>query len=143
MKKIILAATIMLLTLGNIQAQNNFRGIVKYKIESTGKVDISIKPEQSTTEIKVYDNKILSGQTIQTDFKVAQAADFSQAIAYLAANGIELETYTGDGKFIVRAETTKEAIDSGYIEDKVAGHYYYEIVNETKDILGFTSEINV
>ena len=140
MKKIILAATIMLLTLGNIQAQNNFRGIVKYKIESTGKVDISIKPEQSTTEIKVYDNKILSGQTIQTDFKVAQAADFSQAIAYLAANGIELETYTGDGKFIVRAETTKEAIDSGYIEDKVAGHYYYEIVNETKDMLGFTAQ---
>ena len=89
MKKIILAATIMLLTLGNIQAQNNFRGIVKYKIESTGKVDISIKPEQSTTEIKVYDNKILSGQTIQTDFKVAQAADFSQAIAYLAEEGYD------------------------------------------------------
>ena len=65
----------LLLTVGALCAQNNFRGIVKYKIESTGKVAITIKPEQSTAEIKVYDNQILSGQTVQTGLKVAQAAD--------------------------------------------------------------------
>ena len=139
MKKILCAATVVLLTLGGLSAQNNFRGIVKYKIESTGKVAITIKPEQSTAEIKVYDNQILSGQTIQNGFKIAQAADFSPYISYLAANDIELETYTGDGKFLVRDEISKEKLDSGYIVDKEPGHYYYENVDETQEMLGFTA----
>ena len=42
MKKILFAAAVMLLTIGGAYAQNNFRGIVKYKIESTGKVDVKI-----------------------------------------------------------------------------------------------------
>lgn len=45
MKKIILAVAIMLLAFGAATAQNTFRGIVKYKIESTGKVDIKIPAE--------------------------------------------------------------------------------------------------
>ena len=139
MKKIICAAAIALLTFGALSAQNNFRGIVRYKIESTGKVAITIKPEQSTAEIKVYDNQILSGQTIQTGFKIAQAADFSPYISYLAANAIALETYTGDGKFLVRDEISKEKLDSGYIVDKEPGHYYYENVDETQEMLGFTA----
>ena len=129
----------MLLGMGTLCAQNNFRGIVKYKIESTGKVAITIKPEQSTAEIKVYDNQILSGQTVQTGFKVVQAADFSPYISYLAANDIELESYTGDGKFLIRDEISKEKLDSGYIVDKEPGHYYYENVDETKEMLGFTA----
>ena len=56
----------------------------------------------------------------------------------LAANGIELETYTGDGKFIVRDEAKKESMDSLYIEDKEPGHFYYENVNETQEMLGYT-----
>ena len=129
----------MLLGMGTLCAQNNFRGIVKYKIESTGKVAITIKPEQSTAEIKVYDNQILSGQTVQTGFKVVQAADFSPYISYLAAKDIELESYTGDGKFLIRDEISKEKLDSGYIVDKEPGHYYYENVDETKEMLGFTA----
>ena len=139
MKKVLFATTLMLLGMGTLCAQNNFRGIVKYKIESTGKVAITIKPEQSTAEIKVYDNQILSGQTVQTGFKVVQAADFSPYIAYLAANDIELESYTGDGKFLIRDEISKEKLDSGYIVDKEPGHYYYENVDETKEMLGFTA----
>lgn len=138
MKKILIAAAVMLLTIGGAYAQNNFRGIVKYKIESTGKVDVKIPPEQASMEIKVYDDQLLYEQTIQHGMKVAQAIDFSQAISYLAANGIELETYTGDGKFIVRQEMTKEQLDSIYIPDVEAGHYYYENVNETKEMLGYT-----
>lgn len=139
MKKALFATTLMLLGMGTLCAQNNFRGIVKYKIESTGKVAITIKPEQSTAEIKVYDNQILSGQTVQTGFKVVQAADFSPYISYLAANDIELESYTGDGKFLIRDEISKEKLDSGYIVDKEPGHYYYENVDETKEMLGFTA----
>lgn len=139
MKKIVCAAAVLLLTVGALSAQNNFRGIVKYKIASTGKVAITIKPEQSTAEIKVYDNQILSGQTVQTGFKLAQAADFSPYISYLAANDIELETYTGDGKFLIRDEISKEKLDSGYIVDKEPGHYYYENVDETQEMLGFTA----
>ena len=52
MKKILIAAAVMLLTIGGAYAQNNFRGIVKYKIESTGKVDVKIPPEQASMEIK-------------------------------------------------------------------------------------------
>ena len=139
MKKVLFATSLMLLGMGTLCAQNNFRGIVKYKIESTGKVAITIKPEQSTAEIKVYDNQILSGQTVQTGFKVVQAADFSPYISYLAANDIELESYTGDGKFLIRDEISKEKLDSGYIVDKEPGHYYYENVDETKEMLGFTA----
>lgn len=129
----------LLLTVGALSAQNNFRGIVRYKIESTGKVAITIKPEQSTAEIKVYDNQILSGQTVQTGFKIATAQDFSPYISYLAANDIELETYTGDGKFLIRDEIAKEKLDSGYIVDKEPGHYYYENVDETQEMLGYTA----
>ena len=106
MKKIVCAAAMLLLTVGALSAQNNFRGIVRYKIESTGKVAITIKPEQSTAEIKVYDNQILSGQTVQTGFKIAIA---------------------------------KEKLDSGYIVDKEPGHYYYENVDETQEMLGYTA----
>jgi hypothetical protein len=139
MKKIVCAAAMLLLTVGALSAQNNFRGIVRYKIESTGKVAITIKPEQSTAEIKVYDNQILSGQTVQTGFKIATAQDFSPYISYLAANDIELETYTGDGKFLIRDEIAKEKLDSGYIVDKEPGHYYYENVDETQEMLGYTA----
>ena len=138
MKKVIIAAAIMLLTVGGAYAQNTFRGIVKFKIESTGKVDIPIPAEQANIEIKVYDNQLLYEQTIQNGMKLSQAIDFSQAISYLAANGIELETYTGDGKFIVRGEPTKAALDSLYLVDQEAGHFYYENVDETKEMLGYT-----
>lgn len=139
MKKIVCAAAMLLLTVGALSAQNNFRGIVRYKIESTGKVAITIKPEQSSAEIKVYDNQILSGQTVQTGFKIATAQDFSPYISYLAANDIELETYSGDGKFLIRDEIAKEKLDSGYIVDKEPGHYYYENVDETQEMLGYTA----
>ncbi len=140
MKKLLIAVSVMLLTMGATSAQNSFRGIVKYQLESTGKVDVKIPAEQSIVEVKVYDNQIRLGQTTQNGFKVAQAADFSPYISYLAANGIDLETYTGDGKFLIRDETSKEKLDSGYIVDTEPGHYYYENADETKEILGYTAK---
>ena len=140
MKKLLVAALIMVLSWGAVNAQNNFRGIVKYKLTSTGTVDVQIPEEQSTIEVKVFDNKLMTGQTQQNGMKVAQAIDLSQAIGYLAANGIELENYDGDGKLLVRGESTKEEMDSLYLEDKEPGHYYYENVEGTQDIFGFTAK---
>ncbi len=140
MKKLLVVALVMVLTMGAVNAQNSFRGIVKYKLSSTGTVDVQIPEEQSTVEVKVYDNKLMLGQSQQIGLKVAQAIDLSQSIGYLAANGIELESYDGDGKLLVRGESTKKELDSLYLEDKEPGHFYYENVDGTRDIFGFTAK---
>lgn len=140
MKKIFVAAALMLLTMSTLIAQNNFRGIVKYKVESTGKVDVQIKPEQSVFEIKVYDNKLMVGTTIQNGLKTVAATDLSPIISYLAANGIELETYTGDGKILVREEANVDSLKSIELKDEEPGHYYYEYVDETQEMLGYTAK---
>jgi len=140
MKKIVLMAVAMLLMAGTMSAQNTFKGTVKYKLESTGKVSVNIPAEQSTFEIKVYENKLMVGNTIQDGLKVTSATDLSQLLFYLQQNDIVLESYQGDGKIIVRNTTTKEELDSLTIVDQEPGHFYYEYVNETKDILGYAAK---
>lgn len=140
MKKLLIAACTLLMMAGTASAQNNFRGIVKYKITSTGKVDVAIKPEQSEFEIKVYDNKLMVGTTIQNGLKTIAATDLSQAIAYLAANDIELENYTGDGKILIRDEANVDSLKGIEVKDEEPGHYYYEYVDETQEMLGHTAK---
>lgn len=139
MKKVLVAAAVMLLTMGALSAQNTFKGIVKYTITSTGKVDLQIPEGQNTAEIKVFENQLLSGQTVQNGLKVTQAADFSQVIMYLSMQGVELESYQGDGKFLIRDEAKQSQLDSIYLPDTEPGHYYYENVDGTKDFFGFTA----
>lgn len=138
----------MLLAMGALSAQNNFRGIVKYEIASSGKEFVQIPDDYKIVEIKVYDGKVLipqgimnqMGTTIQNGLKITSAQDYSMYIVGLKGQyGIELESYTGDGKFIVKDETPKESLDSLYIVDKEPGHFYYEMTSETKDIQGFTA----
>ena len=100
MKKIVCAAAMLLLTVGALSAQNNFRGIVRYKIESTGKVAITIKPEQSTAEIKVYDNQILSGQTVQTGNLTAETQQIDVSNLPQGMYFISVDDMTQ--KFVVR-----------------------------------------
>jgi hypothetical protein len=140
MKKIFVAAVLMLLTMSTLIAQNNFRGIVKFKVESTGKVDVQIKPDKSTIEMKVWDNKLALDNIIQNGYKTIAATDLSPIISYLAANGIELETYQGDGKILVREEVSIDSIKSIEVKDEEPGHYYYEYVDETQEILGYTAK---
>ena len=140
MKKIFVAAAMMLLAMSAVTAQNNFRGIVKFKVECTGKVDVQLKPEQTLFEIKVYDNKLMVNQTIQNGLKTIVATDLSPIIGYLAANGIELETYTGDGKILVRDEANVDSLKSIEVKDEEPGHFYYEYVNETQEMLGYTAK---
>lgn len=148
MKKIFTAALVMLLAMGALSAQNTFRGIVKYEIASSGKEFVQIPDDYKIVEIKVYDGKVLipqgimsqMGTTIQNGLKITSAQDYSMYIVGLKGQyGIELESYTGDGKFIVKDETPKESLDSLYIVDKEPGHFYYEMTSETKDIQGFTA----
>ena len=140
MKKILVAAAMMLLAMSAVTAQNNFRGIVKFKVESTGKVDVQLKPEQTLFEIKVYDNKLMVNQTIQNGLKTIAATDLSPIIGYLAANGIELETYTGDGKILIRDEANVDSLKSIEVKDEEPGHFYYEYVDETQEMLGYTAK---
>ena len=140
MKKAMIAAMVLLMTAGSLCAQNNFRGIVKYKATSTGKVDVAIKPEQSELEIKVYDNKLMAGNTVQNGLKTISATDLSHAIAYLAANDIELESYSGDGKILVRSEANADSLKSIEVKDEEPGHFYYEYVDETQQMLGYTAK---
>lgn len=140
MKKLMIAALALLMTAGSISAQNNFRGIVKFKAASTGKVDVTIKPEQSELEIKVYDNRLMIGTSVQNGLKTIAATDLSQAIAYLAANDIELSSYSGDGKILIRNEENLDSLKSIEVRDEEPGHYYYEYVDETQEMLGFTAK---
>lgn len=140
MKKVLAATLAMVMTMGTLTAQNTFRGIVKYTAASTGTVDMQIPAELSVLEIKVYDNKLMTGTNQQIGNKVAQTFDFGYFIDGLAANGIELESYSGDGKVMLREETSKERIDSLYIPDTDPDHFYYERTDETKDIMGFTAK---
>ncbi len=139
MKKVLVAAALMLLTMGALSAQNTFRGIVRFSLTSSGKVDMQIPAEASVVEMKVFENQLMLGTTVQNGLKVAQAIDFGPYIQYLDMQGIELETYRGDAKFIIRDEATKESLDSIYLPDTEAGHFYYELVDGTKDILGYTA----
>lgn len=142
MKKVIIAALVLLIGMEGLNAQNKFRGIVKFKIESTGHVAVTIPAEAATLEVKVYDDnaKIEAANAIQNGMRQTQAVDLAQLIAYLAANDITLETYQGDGKILIRETAKKETIDSLEIVDTEPGHYYYEYLNETKEILGYTAK---
>ena len=51
-KMFVLAAALMLAAVG-AQAQNSFKGIVKYKVESTGTVSMTIPEEVAKAEILV------------------------------------------------------------------------------------------
>lgn len=142
MKKLAILATALLVVASmTVQAQNKFRGIVKYKLESTGTTSFQIPAEQSTAELKVYDDQLLMGPQIQNGYKVTANADYSMYIQYLAANDIELETYRGDAKFLVRENHTEAEGDSLAIEDKEPGHFYFEYVDgETQEIVGLTAK---
>lgn len=142
MKKLAILATALLVVASmTVQAQNKFRGIVKYKLESTGTTSFQIPAEQQTVELKVYDDQLFMSSKLQNGYKVTTNADFSPYISYLAANDIELETYTGDGKFLIRETHSKAEADSLSIVDNAPGHFYFEYVaGETQEMVGMTAK---
>lgn len=140
----------MLLTAGMVQAQNTFKGIVKYKVESTGDVAMTIPDEAATAEIKVSGDDMYTKSSIflgspfsecvlVQNLKVTRCENYGQLLGYLRGQGSEF-TYQGDGKLMLRNEAKASDFDSLEIVDKEPGHFYYEYTSETKTIAGVTAK---
>lgn len=153
MKKLLLIAVLFALTLA-ASAQNTFKGIVKYKVESTGEVAQKIPDEAATAEVMVFGERLyVSAQKgaifmnspftealIANGLQKTSCNNFSQLIAYLNANDMEL-SYQGSGKILVSQTHTLAEMDSLTIVDTEVGHFYYEYVEgETKEIAGVTAK---
>ena len=150
MKKVFVLAAAMLLTMGAMMAQNSFKGIVKYKVESTGTVSMNIPDEVATAEIRVDGENMFTKSPIflggmgaecilVNGLRTTSCMDLSQLLGYLRSQGSEF-TYQGNGKIIVKNESQLSDFDSLDIKDTEPGHFYYEYVDsETKQIAGQTA----
>lgn len=156
MKKILVAVA-ALLCLSGLTAQNTFKGTVKYKVESTGQVAMSIPEEYATAEIKVSGDDMFTKSPIftsneysmlyiQTEYLLVQnlsrtlCLNAARLIGALGGEGIEL-AYDGNGKILRHDEYTASDFDSVEIVDTEPGHFYYEYVpGETKTIAGMTAK---
>ena len=78
MKKTLLFAATCLLTLSTMVAQNSFKGIIKYKVESTGEVAFQIPAEAATAEIKVSGSNLYTKSAIFMDSPMLEAVLFGQ-----------------------------------------------------------------
>lgn len=150
MKKIITLAAVLALAAGTLVAQNNFKGIVKYKVESTGTVAMQIPEEVAKAEIKVDGNNMFTRSAVfagsrgadcilVNNLRSTACMDLSQTLGFLRSNGSEF-TYQGSGKILLKQEFRAESFDSLTIVDTEPGHFYFEYVDsETKEIAGYTA----
>lgn len=151
MKKLFVIAAALLFGAGGLMAQNSFKGIVKYKVESTGTVSMTIPEAAATAEIKVNGDNMftkspifLSGMgaecVLVNGLRTVSCLDLSQLLGYLRNQGSEF-TYQGSGKIIDKSEHKLSDFDSLEIVDTEPGHFYLEYVaGETKEIAGFTAK---
>lgn len=151
MKKILTVVAAIVLTVGSLSAQNTFKGIVKYKVESTGQVAMTIPEEAANAEIKVDGVNLFTkspifmsamGQecVLVNNMRSTSCMDLSQLVGYLRNQGSEF-TYQGSGKLIVKNEFKESDFDSVTIPDTEPGHFYYEYVDgETRQIAGQTAK---
>lgn len=151
MKKLILSLAVLCLSVGTMMAQNSFKGIVKYKVESTGTVAFQIPAEAAVAEVKVdgsnlYTNSAIfkaspfSEDVLVQNLTVSQCMNFGELLGYLRSNGSEFD-YQGAGKILIKQTQTVATLDSLTIEDKEPGHFYYEYVSdETKEIAGYQAK---
>ena len=148
MKRAFSLAAAVMFTVSGIFAQNTFKGIVKYKIESTGATAMNIPEQIASAEVKVMGEQMYTKSYMFTQgtevyvngLKQTQCVDYSQIISYLVAQGFEFENYQGDGKFLIEQTFNATTFDSLEIKDTEPGHFYFEYVDgETKEIAGQTT----
>ena len=149
MKKIIALSAAALLCMGGLAAQNTFKGIVKYKVESTGQVSMNIPEEAAKAEIKVSGNDMFTKSAVFTqqadailvqNLKQTSCIDYSRLLGYLRSQDFEF-TYLGNGKLLIKNEFKASDFDSVEIVDTEPGHFYYEYVQgETKQVAGITAK---
>ncbi len=148
MKKFFAMVAVALVCIGTASAQNDFKGIVKYSVASSGEMAMDIPAELSSFELKVMGDKVYADQIaasilgggmaqcmIVEGNKVTQAMDFSQFLAYIASAGESLATYTGDGKMLMQHEYTQQDIDSLTIPC-TEGFYLEYVDGKTEKIAG-------
>lgn len=147
MKKFFIMAAVLLAAAVCAEAQNTFKGIVRYKVESTGTVAMSIPEEVAKAEIKVDGENLytkspifLSGMgaecVVVNGLQATTCMDLSQLLGYLRSQGSEF-TYEGTGKLIITNKAEAKDFDSLTIVDTEPGHFYYEYVDgETKTVAG-------
>lgn len=147
-KSILLAAAFSLFAFSAL-AQNSFKGIVKYKVESTGQVAMSIPEEAATAEIKVMGESLFTKSAIfmqvpMTEYVLVNGlnatfcVNYSQLLGYLRGQGSEF-TYQGNGKLLLKNEGDPASLDSIEIVDTEPGHFYVEYTSETKEMLGVSA----
>ena len=151
MKRVLSLAAAVLFTVSGVFAQNSFKGIVKYKVESTGTVAMTIPDEYATAEVKVdgsmlyTKSKIFLGSPfaeciLVNNLRSTTCMDMSQILGYLRSQGSEFD-YEGGGKLLIESESKTSDFDSLEIKDTEPGHFYYEYVaGETKTIAGMTAK---
>ncbi len=150
MKKIFTVAAALLFTVGGLMAQNDFKGIVKYDVASTGEVAIDLPAEVRQAEIKVSGNDMFtkspifcSGMTeavLVQNLTSTSCQNLGMLLNYLRGQDFEF-TYQGTGKILVKSESKASDFDSVDIVDTEPGHFYYEYLpNETKTIAGYTAK---
>ncbi|MBR1785085.1 MAG: hypothetical protein IJ760_06590 [Bacteroidales bacterium] len=149
MKRIVTVAAAMLIALGGAVAQNSFKGVVKYNVESTGSVAVDLPDAARVAEIKVSGDDMYtkspifcSGMTeavLVQGMTMTNCMNLSNLLGYLRSEGNEF-TYEGSGKLLVKNTSKESDFDSLAIKDEEPGHFYYEYVDgETMQIAGVTA----
>lgn len=141
MKRIFMLAAVAVMTMSalSLNAQNKFKGIIKYTMTSSGEVAIDIPASQAESEAKVMGEKFVFGDMMQDGREVTNYVDFSQYIAMLGSQGVELETYRGEGKFYITETVSQSTIDSLTIP--CTEGFYVEYLNETKTICDMKAKL--
>lgn len=151
MKKVFSLAAAVLFAVSGVFAQNTFKGIVKYKVESTGTTSMTIPEEYATAEVRVDGSKLYTKSKIflgspfaecilVNNLRSTTCMDMSQILGYLRSQGSEFD-YEGNGKLLIKSESKTSDFDSLEIKDTEPGHFYYEYVaGETKTIAGKTAK---
>ena len=151
-KRFFSLAAAVLFAVSGVMAQNAFKGIVKYKVESTGTTAMTIPEAAATAEIRVDGNDLFTKSAIflmnymgaecvlVNNLRTTVCMDLSQIVGYLRSQGSEFD-YQGSGKILVKDESKPSDFDSLEIKDTEPGHFYYEYVaGETKEIAGKTAK---
>lgn len=154
MKKILCLVVMALIgmSMSNIHAQNDFKGIIKYTIKSSGEMTVDI-PADASFELRVMGEMMYANdqacQYLQGPFcksltvnglKVTTANDYSQLLAYISAQGESLATYTGDGKMIINQTFTQNDVDSLTIPC-TEGFYIEYVDGQNKEVADRTAKL--
>jgi hypothetical protein len=155
MKKIMtfVAAAFLCAGFVNVNAQNDFKGTIKYSVTSSGSMAVEIPADMAEFELKVMDNKVYANDKASRLFggmmvksmvvdglKVTTASDYSQLLAYIAQSGEQMATYKGDGKIIFTHTYTKNDVDSLTIPC-TEGFYIEYVKDQTKEIAGRSTKL--